>query len=181
MLDDTRPIILGEFGMDSIREGEPHKCEFLAWQIELGVRAGLAGMVVFSFTDDWFRGGLQIENWAFGLTTRERQPKESFFAVQKQYRAAPNFPLPRCPKVSVVVASFNGGRTLRACLESLCNLNYPDYEIILVDDGSTDDTPATAKQFPEVRTIRHENRGLSVARNTGIGAASGEIGAFPRS
>ena len=178
MLADTKPLILGEFGMDSIREGEPNKCEFLTWQIEIGARAGLAGTVVFSFTDDWFRGGLQIEDWAFGLTTREREPKESFFAVQKQYRVAPDFPLPRWPRVSVVVASFNGGRTLRACLESLRRLNYPEYEVILVDDGSTDDTPAIAKEFSEVRTIRQENRGLSVARNTGIAAASGEIVAF---
>jgi glycosyltransferase involved in cell wall biosynthesis len=178
MLADTKPLVLGEFGMDSIREGEPHKCEFLAWQIERGARCGLAGTVVFSFTDDWFRGGLQIEDWAFGLTTRGRQPKESFFAVQRQYRVAPSFPLPRCPKVSVVVASYNGDRTLRACLESLRYLNYPDYEVILVDDGSTDDTPAIAKAFPEARMIRHENRGLSVARNTGIAAATGEIVAF---
>ena len=178
MLADTKPLILGEFGMDSIREGEPHKCEFLAWQIELGVQGGLAGMVVFSFTDDWFRGGLQIEDWAFGLTTRERKLKESFFAVQKQYRIAPDFLLSRFPRVSVVVASFNGGRTLRACLESLRRLNYPEYEVILVDDGSTDGTPSIAKEFPEVRTIRHENCGLSVARNTGIAAATGEIIAF---
>jgi GT2 family glycosyltransferase len=178
MLADTKPLILGEFGMDSIREGERPKCEFLAWQIELGVRGGLAGTVVFSFTDDWFRGGLQIEDWAFGLMTRKRRPKESFFAVQEKYRAAPGFPLSRFPRVSVVVASYNGARTLRACLESLRHLNYPDYEVILVDDGSTDDTPAIAMAFPEIRTIRHENRGLSAARNTGIAAATGEIVAF---
>ncbi len=178
MQADTKPLILGEFGMDSIREGEAHKSEFLSWQIQLASRGGLAGTVVFSFTDDWFRGGLQIEDWAFGLTTRERQPKESFFAVQQQYRVAPQFPAPRQPKVSVVVASYNGGRTLRACLESLRHLNYPDYEVILVDDGSTDDTPTIARQFPEVRSIRQENRGLSAARNTGIAAAQGEIVAF---
>ena len=178
MLADAKPLILGEFGMDSVREGDDHKSEFLTWQIEQAFRGGLAGTVVFSFTDDWFRGGLQIEDWAFGLTTRDRQPKDSFRAVQQQYRVAPSFPLPRSPKVSVVVASYNGGRTLRACLESLRHLNYPDYEVILVDDGSTDDTPAIAKDFPEFRAVRHENRGLSVARNTGIAAATGEIVAF---
>jgi GT2 family glycosyltransferase len=178
MLADTKPLVLGEFGMDSLREGEAQQGEFLSWQIELAARGGLAGTIVFSFTDDWFRGGLQIEDWAFGLTTRERQRKESFLAIQEKYHAAPNFPLARYPRVSVVVASYNGGRTLRACLESLCHLHYPDYEIILVDDGSTDDTPALAKEFPEVRTIRHENRGLSAARNTGIAAAVGEMVAF---
>jgi glycosyltransferase involved in cell wall biosynthesis len=178
MLADTKPLVLGEFGMDSLREGEARQGEFLSWQIDLAVQAGLAGTIVFSFTDDWFRGGLQIEDWAFGLATRERQRKESFLAIQEKYHTAPNFPLARYPRVSVVVASYNGSRTLKACLESLCRLNYPDYEIILVDDGSTDDTPALAKEFSEVRTIRHENRGLSAARNTGIAAAVGEIVAF---
>jgi len=174
----SRPLVLGEFGMDSIRHSEQEKSEFLASQIEIASRNGAAGTVVFSYTDDWFRGGMQIEDWAFGLTTRDRKPKDSFFAVQRLYAAAPYFPLPRAPKVSVVVASYNGGRTLPACLESLRHLNYPDYEVILVDDGSRDDTPQIARRFPEVRTIRQDNMGLSVARNVGIAAAQGEIVAF---
>ena len=114
-----------------------------------------------------------------GLTTREREPKPSFRAVQNMFRAAPYFPLTRYPKVSVVVASYNGERTLKACLDSLRRLNYPDYEIILVDDGSTDTTRQIAFLHPNVRYFRHEkNLGLSVARNTGIAAATGEIVAF---
>jgi O-antigen biosynthesis protein len=177
-LAGAKPLVLGEFGMDSIRNGEAQKCEFLQWQIELACRAGLAGTVVFSFTDDWFRGGLQIEDWGFGLTTRDRQPKESFHAVQRQYRRAPYFPLPRSPKVSVVVATYNGSRTLQSCLQSLQQLNYPDYEVILVDDGSTDQTPDIAKLFPQTRYLRQTNQGLSAARNAGIRAARGEVVAF---
>ncbi len=173
-----KPLVLGEFGMDSIRDGEVRKCEFLGWQIELACRAGLAGTVVFSYTDDWFRGGLQIEDWGFGLTTRDRKPKESFHVVQHRYAAAPYFPLPRVPKVSVVVASYNGSRTLQNCLESLQRLNYPDYEVILVDDGSTDRTPEIARLFPQVRYLRQTNQGLSAARNAGIRAARGEVVAF---
>src|SRR2546430_12422190 len=108
--------------MDSLREREAAQAEFLGWQIETAFRAGLAGTVVYSFTDDWFRGGQQIEDWGFGLTTRERQPKKSFSQVQKLYSAAPYFPLARSPKVSVVVASYNGARTLEACLASLGKL-----------------------------------------------------------
>ena len=173
-----KPLMLGELGMDSIREGEPHKCGFLAWQIETAFCAGLAGMVVFSYTDDWFRGGMQIEDWGFGLTTRDRQPKESFRIVQRQYQTAPYFPLPKAPKVSVVVATYNGSRTLANCLESLKRLNYPDYEVIVIDDGSRDRTPEIAKEFSYVRYIRQENQGLSAARNAGIRAAIGEIVAF---
>jgi GT2 family glycosyltransferase len=177
-LAEARPLVLGELGMDSWREGESAKCDFLSWQIESAFRGGLAGTVLFSFTDDWFRGGHQIEDWSFGLTERNRMPKKSFYAVQQAYRAAPHFPLSRTPRVSVVVASYNGGRTLKACLESLSRLNYPDYEIILVDDGSTDDTRRIAQGFPNVRTIPQPNLGLSAARNTGIAGATGEIVAF---
>jgi len=177
-LADARPLVLGEFGMDSIREGEPRKCEFLAWQIESAFRGGLAGTVVFSFTDDWWRGGLQIEDWAFGLTTRQREPKDSFRTVREQYRQAPRFPLPRTPKVSVVVATYNGARTLHACLQSLARLNYSNYEVIVVDDGSTDGTPGVAHQFPTFRCLHQSNQGLSAARNAGIDAATGEIVAF---
>jgi GT2 family glycosyltransferase len=68
---------------------------------------------------------------------------------------------------------------LKLCLDSLQRLNYPDYEVILVDDGSNDTTPQIAAAFPGVRCLRHErNFGLSVARNTGIAAATGEIVAF---
>src|SRR6266566_2111492 len=152
--------------------------EVLTWQIESAFRFGLAGTIIFSYTDDWFRGEQQIEDWGFGLTGRDRKPKESFWAVQKMFRNAPYFALPRYPKVSVVVASYNGARTLKPCLESLTRLAYPDYEVIFVDDGSTDSTPEIAREFPGVRCIRQDNHGLSVARNTGIASATGEIVAF---
>jgi GT2 family glycosyltransferase len=179
MLADSKPLVLGEFGMDSIREGEHRKSETLKWQIEQAFRTGLAGAVVFSFTDDWFRDSQQIEDWRMGLTTVERRPKESFLAVRAMFSLAPYFPLARHPKVSVVVASYNGDRTLGTCLDSLEKLNYPDYEIILVDDGSTDTIAQIASHHPRVRFIRHDrNRGLSAARNAGIAVAQGEIVAF---
>ncbi len=82
------------------------------------------------------------------------------------------------PRVSVVVCTYNGGATLDQCLRSLRDIDYPDYEVIVVDDGSTDDTPAILARFPEVRAVRQPNRGLSVARNVGLREASGEIVAY---
>lgn len=179
MIADAKPLILGEFGIDTIREGEESKCEILEWQIELAFRGGLAGTVVYSYSDDWFKEGMQVTDWAFGLTQTDRTPKRSFYTVQRLFAMAPYFKLSEAPKVSVVVASYNGDRTLEACLRSLQKLNYPNYEVILVDDGSTDRTPEICRNFPTVRYIRHEiNQGLSVARNTGIHAATGEIVAF---
>jgi GT2 family glycosyltransferase len=179
MIADAKPLILGEFGIDSLREGEEIKCEILSWQIELCFRGGLAGAVVYSFSDDWFKEGAPVTDWAFGLTTIDRTPKRSFYVVQRQFLRAPHFRLPRYPPVSVVVASYNGERTLELCLQSLQKLNYPEYEVILVDDGSTDRTQQICRRFSYLRYFRHDkNQGLSVARNTGIAAARGEIVAF---
>ncbi|HEV2392594.1 MAG TPA: glycosyltransferase [Verrucomicrobiae bacterium] len=179
MLAESKPLLLGELGVDSLREGEPRKAEMLSWQIEGTFRAGLAGAVVFSYTDDWWREGEHVEGWQMGLTTPQREPKESARRVERAFGAAPYFPLPRYPKVSVIVASYNAERTLQTCLESLERLNYPDYEVILVDDGSRDTTRQIAFLHPAVRYIEHEkNLGLSVARNSGLGIATGEIVAF---
>src|ERR1051326_6967453 len=177
-LAGAKPVMLGEFGIDSIREGDDRKASIRTWHIETAFRNGLAGTVLFSFTDDWYTGGYQVEDWAFGLVDKQREPKRAFHAVQRQFQRAPHFPAARNPKVSVVVASYNGGRTLGACLDSLIKLNYPDYEVILVDDGSIDDTPQIATKYPTVKYIRQKNFGLSVARNVGIQAATGEIIAF---
>lgn len=202
MLADSKPLVLGEFGIDTVREGEARQAEILEWSVEEAFRSGLAGSVIFSFTDDWYRDGHQIEDWKMGLTTVGREPRPAFNTVRSSFEKAPYFDLPRTPKVSVVVASYNSARTLKACLDSLERLNYPDYEVIVVDDGSTDATPdliRTGKNqsvehrkapplvsedeknphFPHLRYIRHpRNAGLSVARNTGIEAAHGEIVAF---
>src|SRR5262249_10792717 len=86
--------------------------------------------------------------------------------------------LPSAPRVSVVVCTYNGGSTLEQCLRSLLDLRYPDYEIIVVDDGSTDNTRAILGRFPEVRVIHQANQGLSAARNVGLYAATGSIVAY---
>ena len=179
MLADTKPVMLGEFGIDSLREGEDKQAEILGWKIETTFRNGFAGAVVYAFSDDWFKDGRQVNDWKFGVTNRAREPKAAFAVVQRQFRAAPYFPLMQTPRVSIVVASYNGASTLKACLQSLEQLNYPNYEVILVDDGSKDTSQQIAAQFPGIRNIRHpKNQGLSVARNTGIHAATGDIVAF---
>ena len=165
-------------GLDSIREGEQRQADVLKEQLEIAVRSGLAGTIVYSFTDDWFKGGSQVRDWGFGLTNVAREPKRSFAAVKQFYEQAPYVPLSRQPKVSVVIASYNGARTLDACPASVTRLNYPDYEVILVDDGSTDETQNIVERYPRIQTLRQTNQGLSAARNAGITAASGEIVAF---
>lgn len=176
-LTEERPLILGEFGMDTIRHSEEEQAEMLSWHVDSVLKCGLAGTVFFAWTDEWFTGEQEITDWAFGLVRRDRSPKKSFFDLQKKL-ALPQPELREVPFVSIIVCSFNGGATLRACLESLGKINYPRYEVVLVDDGSTDDTAKIAATFPTIRYLHQPNRGLSVARNTGAAAARGDVFAY---
>lgn len=86
-------------------------------------------------------------------------------------------------KLSIIVPIYNVAAYLRKCVESLLNQDYSDYEIILVDDGSTDESGKIADSLacfrPNIiRTIHQINQGLSGARNTGIEAALGEFVVF---
>lgn len=181
-LAEERPLMLGEFGMDTIRHTEDEQAEMLSWHLDSVVKCGLAGTVFFAWTDEWFTGEQEITDWAFGIVTRERAPKKSFHALGDKFgndnAALPRRALPQTPFVSVIVCSYNGAKTLAACLESLGKIDYPSYEVILVDDGSTDDTPGIAARFSGVRYVRQTNHGLSHARNTGAVAARGEVFAY---
>ncbi|WIY76526.1 bifunctional glycosyltransferase/CDP-glycerol:glycerophosphate glycerophosphotransferase [Streptomyces anulatus] len=79
------------------------------------------------------------------------------------------------PRLTVVVPLYNVEEYLGACLSSLAEQTMPDLEVVLVDDGSTDNGPALAQEFadrdPRFRLIRQENAGLGAARNAGIGEA----------
>jgi GT2 family glycosyltransferase len=161
-----------------MREGRDEQAATLAWQTRAAFELGVAGTSIFSWTDDWFTGGFQIDDWAFGLVDRERNRKPAFQEVQRIYRAELPVPPPAAPTIAVVICAYNAERTMRACLESLHALRYPSYEVIVVNDGSTDRTLEIARQFPEVRIISQENQGLSAARNVGIEAATAEIVAF---
>ena len=84
-LTDERPLILGEFGMDTIRHSQDEQAEMLGWHVDSVVKCGLAGTVFFSWTDEWFTGGQEITDWAFGLVTRERQPKKAFHVLREKF------------------------------------------------------------------------------------------------
>jgi glycosyltransferase involved in cell wall biosynthesis len=177
-LAKDKPLVLTEFGIDSMREGAAEQAQILSWQVGAAFESGVAGTVVFAWTDDWFTGGFQVEDWAFGLVDRERHKKPAYHVVQKLYAAQLPPPLDRPPRISVVICAYNAERTMDACLASLRTLRYPNYEVIVVNDGSTDGTLEISQRYPEVRLLSQENKGLSVARNVGIENASGEIVAF---
>ena len=94
-------------------------------------------------------GGTQIKDWAFGITDAERAAKASYRRGKPSLHGALSHLLDERPRVSVVVCSYNGGATLDECLRSLCALNYPDFEVIVVDDGSTTTREKYSLGFPQ--------------------------------
>ncbi len=111
-LAGERPLVMTELGLDSSRNGEAGQAHSLDWQIATAFEAGCAGTFVFAWTDEWFRGGHEISDWDFGLTTRDRKPKKALSTVSSRYANIPFSSDLIWPKVSVVVCSYNGSRTI---------------------------------------------------------------------
>jgi GT2 family glycosyltransferase/DNA-binding beta-propeller fold protein YncE len=175
-----KPLLLAEAGACSKHEGEAGQAAITAMHIRAAFEEGAAGAIAFAWTDEWWRGGYSVDDWAFGLVDQNRQPKPAALAVSQAFAAAP-FPgsaRSTWPRVSVVVCAYNASDTLEECLTSLENLTYPDYEIILVNDGSRDSTSEIGHRHSRVRVIDIPNGGLSAARNVGIAEARGDIVAY---
>jgi GT2 family glycosyltransferase len=175
-----KPLLLAEAGADSIREGEDGQAAITAMHVRAAFEEGACGAIAFAWTDEWWRGGQDVDDWKFGLVDIARRPKAAAHAVAEAFANAP-FPPERqqsWPRVSVVVCAYNAADTLEDNLRSLEKLTYPDYEIILVNDGSKDRTSAIAHGHPRVRVIDTVNQGLSAARNVGLAEATGEIVAY---
>jgi O-antigen biosynthesis protein len=177
-LAGDRPLLLAEIGLDSRRNGEQGQAASLAWQVRSAFAGGCAGTFVFSWTDEWHRGGCEIEDWDFGLTRRDRSPKLALEIMRQVFAKVPFSTNTNWPRISVIVCTYNGSRKwLAECFRHLKKIDYPNYEVIVVDDGSTDRFTDCARDYG-FRLIRTPNLGLGNARNTGLSAATGEIVAY---
>jgi GT2 family glycosyltransferase len=176
-LADERPLVLTEIGLDSATHGEEAQAQTIDWQVRGAFAAGCAGAFAFSWTDEWHRGGMEITDWRFGLTDRDRVPKPALASLSAAFADVPLNCGPAAPRVSVLICTYNGSRTLGETCAAVAALEYPDVEVIVVDDGSTDDGAAIAESYG-FTVIATENRGLSSARNTALNAATGEIVAY---
>jgi glycosyltransferase involved in cell wall biosynthesis len=206
----NKPLLVAEAGADSIREGLEGQAAITAMHVRAAFEEGACGAVAFAWTDEWWRGGYDVDDWAFGLVDRERRPKPALRAVAQAFADAPFGREERAswPRVSVVVCAYNAADTIGECLESLDRLDYPNFEVIIVNDGSKDRTGDIAHTWanerqrvshasgagpgapaservgacrgakPPARVIDVENGGLSLARNIGLEHASGEIVAY---
>jgi glycosyltransferase involved in cell wall biosynthesis len=84
------------------------------------------------------------------------------------------------PQVSVIIPTYNAARYLKEAVDSVLAQSFKDFEVLVIDDGSTDDTEALMRQYATtpVRYIRQENAGVSKARNRGIDESLGRYVAF---
>ena len=172
-----KPLVLTELGLAAALHSEEVQAASLQSQLRLVDECGLAGATIFSWTDEWNVGGTDVEGWGFGITTAERRPKPALSAARRWARSNLHGLRPRWPRISVVVCAYNAATTIDECLGSLARCDYPNLEILVADDGSTDDTRDLARRYP-VRLLELPHGGLSTARNHGIAASTGDIVAF---
>jgi glycosyltransferase involved in cell wall biosynthesis len=179
-LAGERPVVLGEVGLDSggTADGEQAQAESISWQLETALERGAAGTCLFSWTDEWFVGDAEVDGWYFGLTDADRRPKPALAAARRWNGRTVRDLDVAWPTVSIVICAYNAAATLDECLSHTAELVYPGLEVIVVDDGSTDDTAAIAQRHAHVRLIQIPHAGLSAARNAGLEVANGELIAY---
>jgi hypothetical protein len=126
-LAGNKPLLISEFGLDTATHGEEKQAQTRSW-FEVECAQAAVGHVWFSYTDEWFRDGVEVTDWQFGLVDRERNVRPAA-KIEAETMKLP------CPFISVIVCTYNGTGTLRDCLSSLQKLHYPSYEILVIDDG----------------------------------------------
>ncbi len=82
------------------------------------------------------------------------------------------------PTVSVIIPTYNRASVLKEAIDSVLAHDFHDFEIVVVDDGSTDNTPEILKSYQEICVVRQRQRGVSAARNAGIARAAGHLITF---
>lgn len=176
-LANSRPLIISELGADSLSLSKATQADLVQSQIQICRQLRISGLTFYSYSDTWWNQGKLQSEWAFGLVNSEDSEKPSAQAA-RQALATP-LPIPQVwPMVSVIVCSRDGAARIADCLLAIKAQTYANYEILVINDGSTDDTSAIASQFDQVKVITTPASGLSAARNFGAHAASGRILAY---
>lgn len=185
-LAGNRPVVISEFGLDSQRHGQERQAETLLWGLEESLLKGVAGFTVYTWSDSWKNGENEVLDWDFGLTNRMGKGKEALSVLSKKLQMidTPESGLPHdaLPMISVIVCTYNGAKRIKECLASFLSIVYPCWELLIVDDGSEDDTLKVVNQAivgrENTRLIALSHGGLSAARNRGAQEARGSILAY---
>lgn len=135
---------------------------------------GVAGALTCGFDGSLPVAGLPEQRFELRVV-RQDQVRIPLAVVEMAYRW-PAHPEPQL--VSVAIPCFNQAHFLGEAIESVLTQSHPRLEVLVVDDGSSDNTSAVAASYPGVRYVRQPNRGLAEARNTGIRETTGEFLVF---
>lgn len=193
-----RPLVISEFGLDSLRHGPLRQAETLAWAHEISDQEETAGLTVYAWSDRWWNQHAEVSDWDFGLTDRAGNDKPALAALRQssiQHRSVaepqrggddqrqstisnPQSPIHN-PTFSVIICTRNGRKRIGKCLQAVSNMTDAAFETLVVDDGSNDGTAEfVAQNFPAVRLLRRPPGGLSASRNAGAAVSNGNILAF---
>ncbi len=185
----ARPLVISEIGADAgtlSPHGEPGQARILEMTHRVAQRQVVAGLTWFAWSDRWWKGcaegGALVDGWQFGLQRADGTLRPIAQRLLRRAAASHVCEL----RFSVIVCTYNGGERLARCLAALLALRDPTYEVIVVDDGSTDQTVAVATSFADqflragvpYQRISQPNLGLSAARNTGAIHAQGAVLAY---
>ena len=177
-----RPVLLSEVGFDSEHNSVETQAEILRWSVQESLLHGMAGVTIYAWSDWWLSAGKLVLDWSFGLNDRSGEAKMALSAVSDELVeiSTPEDGLTdhEWPMFSVIVCTYNGAHRMDACLTALSEMEYPRYEVIVVDDGSTDHLADVVKKYPEVKLVTLNHGGLSAARNHGAAQAKGEFLAY---
>jgi len=174
-----RPVLLAEFGLDTGRNSEELQAELFEKALRSTHLAGFAGFTAYAWSDHWFNNGETVVDWSFGLVRRDCSEKPALAALTTEMGKIKAPPLPEVvPKVSLIICTRNGAQRLESCLTAAKAIDYPDLEILVVNDGSTDETAELLEGTECILCHHIEPSGLSFARNYGASKATGEILAF---
>lgn len=192
-LGHERPLVVTELGCDAGGAGDPGgaavaggageagQADFFRRVLPVVEDAAVMGVCVFSFTDEWWRGGEAVRGWRFGLTRVDRS-RRAAFGVVRDFWAAEGERFEGMRPFCVAVCARNAARTLPMCLDSLARLHPAPQEVVVVDDGSVDGTAQIAQQWaqgrPQARVVRMEAAGLSAARNRALAECRAEFIAY---
>lgn len=171
------PLVLTEVGLAAELHGDNEQARSLGMQLELVDECGCAGATIFSWTDEWATDAGPVEGWGFGLTRADRSPRPALAVAAHWAGRTVRDLRPSWPPISVVVCAYNEQQRIGGCLDSLGRVDYPGLQVLVCDDGSTDQTLELARRSPfEVLALPHG--GLSAARNAGLAASVGDLVAY---
>ena len=183
-----RPLLLTEFGFNTWSEGahngsdstlEHQQAEMLTWAKQTSLQEATAGFTTYSWSDRWFNGGVEVTDWSFGLNRRDGSAKPALTALTNnstQTSKPPSAP----PLFTVAICTRNGGLRLQENLPFFEHIEDPNFELLIIDDGSSDDTckkvTAILDQIPlNSRILSQAPSGLSAARNHAAREGRGEF------